>query len=120
MDFAPCPTCARHVEVREARCPFCGGATPGLRAPRRPIGGATRAAIVYMGAMLASACGPQGTAEQETIAQPYGAPPDPPPDETIAQPYGAPPDPEPVPDDAPEEEPRPARPRTATSRPPTR
>lgn len=26
MDLRPCPSCARHIEVLQASCPFCGNA----------------------------------------------------------------------------------------------
>ncbi len=96
LQLAPCPACARHVDVRAIACPFCGAPTPGLSPkPMRAVTSLTRGAIVYMGAVLAGACGP------EPVAQPYGAPPDDrAPDEQVLQPYGAPPDPE-VPDDPP-------------------
>jgi hypothetical protein len=31
MNFAPCPTCHRHVKLAEPRCPFCGGAVQTVR-----------------------------------------------------------------------------------------
>lgn len=55
-----------------------------------PVGTLSRAAIVYLGAVLASGCGP-GSANDD----PGG-------EETVLQPYGAPPDPEPLPDPEPE------------------
>ncbi len=61
----------------------------------------TRAAIVYLGAVLASGCGPESTSDGEGPERG---------EEAVLQPYGAPPDPEPVPEvepppeeDAPEE-----------------
>jgi hypothetical protein len=103
MSLVPCPGCARHVAAHELACPFCGSTE--VRAPARtarPVPVLSRAAIAYVGAVLAtSACGPG----EENIAQPYGAPPDPPPEEAIAQPYGAPPEPE-VPEDPPPPDPR--------------
>ncbi|MGE0784832.1 MAG: hypothetical protein AB7S26_04015 [Sandaracinaceae bacterium] len=111
MPLSPCPGCARHVHIDEASCPFCSSplaasrlAPPSARA-LRTLG---RAALFVVGATAASACGDDGNGprpETETIAQPYGAPPDPlppppppPPEtetetETIGQAYGTPPDP---------------------------
>lgn len=121
MTLVPCDGCLRHVRAGDARCPFCG-APVSARPPDRPAtasrrGNLTRAAIFYLGASVASACGGE-LPREEPIAQPYGAPPDPDPDpdpesppETedergaIAAPYGAPPQPEPDPDPLPPEAP---------------
>jgi hypothetical protein len=46
MDLAPCPSCRRHVSVREMRCPFCGDALPTLVARRLELPRSSRAAIV--------------------------------------------------------------------------
>ena len=60
----PCPSCARHVRVSEAACPFCGASldrslqtTP---APLPPAARLSRAALFALGAStvsLAAACG---------------------------------------------------------------
>jgi hypothetical protein len=49
-----CPTCARHVRVTEAACPFCGGAlSAAFRAAAAPLPprttGLTRAALFALG-----------------------------------------------------------------------
>lgn len=116
-----CDRCARHVRDDEPTCPFCSAPIHAAPRPQRLVRGTTRAAIFYLGATLAGAgcdalSGPAaiygGPPERETIAQPYGAPPDPdppqnppppPPEhEAIAPPYGAPPDPPPPPPPPPE------------------
>ncbi|MEQ9082093.1 MAG: hypothetical protein RLP09_49975 [Sandaracinaceae bacterium] len=113
MTLVPCDGCRRHVRAADARCPFCAAPVPtappesSRRVSRR--GNLTRAAIFYLGASVASACGGEAPWE-EPIAQPYGAPPDPEPDPdpeepesqeqdrgAVAAPYGAPPEPEPLP-----------------------
>lgn len=118
MTLVPCDGCRRHVRAADARCPFCAAPVPTVppessrRVSRR--GNLTRAAIFYLGASVASACGGEAPWE-EPIAQPYGAPPDPEPDPdpeepesqepesgeqdrgAVAAPYGAPPEPEPEP-----------------------
>lgn len=54
----PCPSCDRHVRVADARCPFCGAVVPAAVAPRsdaaRPL---SRAAVLFVGAAAAAACG---------------------------------------------------------------
>lgn len=37
MNFAPCPTCQRHVKVADARCPFCGKSAPASRTPAAAV-----------------------------------------------------------------------------------
>ncbi|RZO61318.1 MAG: hypothetical protein EVA89_12125 [Sandaracinaceae bacterium] len=122
MTLVPCDGCRRHVRAADARCPFCAAPVPtappesSRRVSRR--GNLTRAAIFYLGASVASACGGEVPWE-EPIAQPYGAPPDPEPDPdpeepeseepeseeqdrgAVAAPYGAPPEPEPEPEPEP-------------------
>lgn len=120
MQLAPCPACARHVRVTESACPFCD-APLALESDRMLANGALRLGRAAMfvfrasaaAAMVATAAGCGGGSTPpptESIAQPYGAPPDPqppqppppppsgpqlptPPDTTIMQPYGAPPTP---------------------------
>lgn len=118
--LVPCEVCRRHVRADAAACVFCDAPLvarpPRAAGPR--VGNLTRAAIFYFGASVASACGVDAPPE-ETIAQPYGAPPDPeppppPPEDdsppAIAAPYGAPPpppeqeEPEPAGDDEPGDE----------------
>jgi hypothetical protein len=100
IDLAPCQACGRHVRADAASCPFCASPITAPRVKRTSVAANVgRAAMFYLGATLAS-CG----GDERNIAQPYGAPPDPPPEEpegpvipeeTIAQPYGAPPEPPP-------------------------
>jgi len=60
--FHPCVSCAQHVRVGERACPFCDAALPEdfgeearTRVARaRPI---SRAAILFVGATAAAACG---------------------------------------------------------------
>jgi hypothetical protein len=118
--LGPCPCCHRHVRTLEPRCPFCAGAL-GARAVEPPpvVERLGRAALFAFRASTAAAlvglaaCGTSDRPPEETIAQPYGAPPEPPrpdpfpeppriPEETIAQPYGAPPDPRPEPPPVPD------------------
>jgi hypothetical protein len=81
-----CPSCARHVRVSEAACPFCGVGLPAsLRAsapPEPPGVRLARAAMFALGAgtaVLASDCGsstPLGGGPPGTIfVPPYGIPP---------------------------------------------
>jgi len=118
MTLAPCPRCARHVAVREPACPFCDAPLPLLRPRRaRPVANLTRAAVVCLGATLASAgCGEDSVLDEpvveepESIAQPYGAPPmDPPPVEEPPEPPPEEPEIEPVEPEAVEAEARPRR-----------
>ncbi len=89
----PCPSCARHVRVSEASCPFCTAALPlsHRRAgpaplPKRRLG---RAALAAFGAaaIATSGCGDDGTAMDSSVADSaidtipsfdaaYGGPPD--------------------------------------------
>jgi hypothetical protein len=83
MGLHPCPSCARHVRASEPRCPFCGVGLvldPSATAPATAarLG---RAAIFAFRTATATAflaaCGPTGAPPPtETIAQPYGAPPE--------------------------------------------
>jgi hypothetical protein len=101
IDLAPCLECKRHVRPGDA-CPFCGSARGTGALVRGRYRGLTRAAIFVAGAAIAGCGGADDPPpEEETIMQPYGAPPNPPP-ETIMQPYGAPPNPEPDPVPPPE------------------
>ncbi len=103
--LAPCGSCDRHVRVDEVRCPFCGGERVRVRGTREATARLGRAAIFAFHAVAAAslatlpACGGSGAGDRETIAQPYGAPPDPDPppdpppdDESIrtTPAYGAP------------------------------
>jgi hypothetical protein len=72
----PCPTCARHVRVTEAGCPFCGATlADSFRAsprPQAPAARLTRAALFALGTgtlALAPAC----SSSSSTPA--YGVPP---------------------------------------------
>lgn len=89
MELVPCVGCRRHVDVGGATCPFCDAAVvPPPPRVLRAVPSLTRAAIFYLGATVASACGTGATTDvqrndpqtDEQIMQPYGAPPDPPDD----------------------------------------
>src|SRR6185369_12261770 len=59
--LVPCVHCARHVRVAEVRCPFCRGVLPGEAPARAGRGRMSRAAMLAVGATLASA--PAGCAD---------------------------------------------------------
>ncbi|MBL8678603.1 MAG: hypothetical protein JNK05_05535 [Myxococcales bacterium] len=110
MALIQCDRCSRHVRETEGRCPFCGAVreasaedTP-LIEVSLPL---SRAAIVLAGAMAFAGCERNGMGRDQSIVQPYGAPPNPPrpdvPEPAIAQPYGVPvmdPSPDVVPTDS--------------------
>lgn len=57
--LAPCPACARHVRIVEARCPFCAASIEGMPVPARarPTTRLGRAALFAFGtAALAPGC----------------------------------------------------------------
>lgn len=93
--LVPCSGCRRHVRASEDACPFCASTLPRqLAKPTLPTSRLARAQLFAFGVTLASACGgneppPPEPDPQETIMQPYGAPPQPDPE----------PHPEPAPDD---------------------
>jgi hypothetical protein len=84
--LAPCPTCARHIRVRDSLCPFCGAVLGEsfrtVPAPRALATRLTRAALYALGAGtigLASACSsssePADAGVDGPVATPaYGAP----------------------------------------------
>ncbi|MGE3636174.1 MAG: hypothetical protein AB7P00_40095, partial [Sandaracinaceae bacterium] len=76
MELSPCPSCGRHVRFVEPSCPFCGSLATRPEPQRgritMPRGQVTRAAIVLLGAVGASACDDGGSADI------YGAAPMPP------------------------------------------
>src|SRR4051794_7937495 len=97
MKLAPCPSCARHVRVDEAACPFCHSAFTAPLVALTTVPKISRVIAIAMSATLAGAAlegcvpGPQPA---------YGGPPPPsdagPGDEdagTGAAEYGAPPPP---------------------------
>lgn len=88
-ELAPCAGCGRHVRLEDAACPFCGGTARRRVPPPRVARSLTRAAIFYLGATLAGCDRSAEPEPEESIVQPYGAPPDPQPD-----PEPPPPDPE--------------------------
>jgi hypothetical protein len=110
MTLRPCPSCARHVRVSESRCPFCGAAVSSEGAANGTLPGRlSRAALFTFRTTVAAAalagCGPTAQVPPETtIAQPYGAPPnpDPIPPSTVTPPPatdpGEPPPLDPTPD----------------------
>jgi len=70
--LVPCPSCTRHVRVREQACPFCSVGLPpsfaATPAPRRTAAVRLgRAALYAVGGTLTVACG------SSTVAI-YGAP----------------------------------------------
>lgn len=71
----PCPGCARHVRAGEARCPFCDASVGDVAPPlvRRVASSSLTRALIFSGAaaVALAAC------EEQPVAQPYGAPPDP-------------------------------------------
>jgi hypothetical protein len=73
--FAPCPSCARHVKRSDSACPFCGAEVPHVsaRAVRVAVGRLSRSAL-----FAASAAGlALATTECENPQPlpPYGQPP---------------------------------------------
>jgi hypothetical protein len=62
--FHPCPSCAQHLRADETTCPFCeaplpagfGACTPARGASGPPV---SRAALLFVGATVAAACGGQ-------------------------------------------------------------
>ena len=61
-----CPSCARHVRVADARCPFCGASVVGLQPLQRPLRrgrGLTRSAVLLGTVLGAAACGGGSSAE---------------------------------------------------------
>jgi hypothetical protein len=105
MALLLCAHCDRHVRESEPRCPFCN-APREASATDEPSPEASvslsRAAILLASAMALGACEKDNPLTREPqIAQPYGAPPQPPrpivQEPQIAQPYGAPPQPQPEP-----------------------
>jgi hypothetical protein len=61
QNLTPCPGCARHIQVDEARCPFCRAALAAPAAPiaARPWPGARlgRAALLAYGSVAVAASG---------------------------------------------------------------
>lgn len=71
MALVSCSACRRHTRATDAACAFCGGALAAPTATNGNLASLSRAALL---ALAVSGC--KGT--PETIAQPYGAPPQPP------------------------------------------
>lgn len=95
--LVPCSGCRRHVRSGEDACPFCASTLPRqLAKPTLPTSRLARAQLFAFGVTLASACGGNEP-----------PPPEPDPQETIAQPYGAPPRPDPEPQPQPDPQPQP-------------
>ena len=112
MALRLCAACARHIRTTESACPFCGA--EGTNPVASPLSRATRAAMVFGGAVMVSsavACSsespapapmngssPSPTATTDPTAVPlYGAPApeagtDAGTDATVAPLYGAPAD----------------------------
>jgi hypothetical protein len=57
----PCPSCAQHLRASETVCPFCDAALPeafGVCAQPAPRGRSmSRAALLFVGANVATGCG---------------------------------------------------------------
>ncbi len=81
--LTPCPSCARHVRVHEASCPFCQATLPSsiaaLKGRELPRARLSRAALFALGtsaATAATACGgmttPSGTPVDSDAAQADG------------------------------------------------
>ncbi|MFO0644433.1 MAG: hypothetical protein U0183_34765 [Polyangiaceae bacterium] len=90
MALRLCAACARHIRTTESACPFCGaeGTTP----VASPLSRATRAAMVFGGAVMVSSA---VACSSESPVPVYGAPdPNPRPsattDPTAVPLYGAP------------------------------
>lgn len=71
MQLVPCAQCRRHVDTREAACPFCGASVIGGRASARTTLGRLSRAAVFAGA---AACYTGSTTTTTTTTPP---PPDP-------------------------------------------
>jgi hypothetical protein len=78
MNLVPCSSCARHVRASDARCPFCTTAIHvEAGAASRPVS-RSRAAIMLLGATLATGCGGSTAPAPEEPGAPvaiYGGPP---------------------------------------------
>lgn len=76
MALRPCPSCARHVRISEATCPFCAVTLGVYEAPpvREPVRPTSRAALVFFGAAATVATVASCTSEPEVVAL-YGVPP---------------------------------------------
>lgn len=102
--LTPCPSCARHVRLDRASCPFCEGSLAGVRAPEaRPVS-RSRAALVGVAAgLLVSACGggsgSNDNARSGDDTQSGGENPEPPADTANEEPTRPPNDAPPVYDD---------------------
>jgi hypothetical protein len=63
--LSPCPSCARHVKVGSASCPFCGADVPVDVPTRVQVAGLgkplTRALIMFAGAAAVSGCSSSST-----------------------------------------------------------
>lgn len=76
--LVPCPTCARHVRVSEATCPFCAASLPDTKTPMPGTSQRlSRAAAYAFTATVAAATGGALVACSSSSAQTqalYGAP----------------------------------------------
>ncbi len=88
-EFAPCPSCRRHVRARSEGCPFCGAKLDVGEQQRRVHPGVDarlgRAAAIAAASLTIAAC----NASPVTQAPAYGAPP-PTPDTTSVTPVVTP------------------------------
>ncbi|MDP3275030.1 MAG: hypothetical protein Q8Q09_07520 [Deltaproteobacteria bacterium] len=102
MSLHPCVACGRHVRNNDAHCPFCSESRAPSQDTNSAIPRVRRAAMVLSASLAMSnvaACDRQDAAhhsmqstENNSIAAPYGAPPNPP--------MPPPPPPQPAEDDA--------------------
>lgn len=54
--LAPCPSCRRHVETHEARCPFCGCESARSRPAIAIVGRISRVAVFTSAVLAGNAC----------------------------------------------------------------
>lgn len=76
-----CAACSRHVRSTESACPFCGAAREPIAPRETGVVVTSRAAFLAGGVALAALAGCNSTSTSSGtsgIAQPYGAPPNPP------------------------------------------
>lgn len=67
----PCPSCRRHVNNADERCPFCAAAMPTQQtraSPSLPLGRLSRIAVLTAGATLAASATGCGESTKKTDA----------------------------------------------------
>lgn len=79
----PCPSCGRHVRIRDAACPFCAAVQPEGRAAPSALRPRAKRAVTFVAASIAvAACGstttpettPDATATADATSAPTTAP----------------------------------------------